>query len=274
MNNFIKRTLTGIILILLITGAVIGGRYSFVLLILTVNLLSLHEFYHLFDNEDISPVKQAGAVLSVSMLTTFALVISNNSDWKILLINIPLTFGIFFIKLFMQSGHPFHDIGFTLLGIIYITVPLGFFIGIAFLPLSLRSYSYQIPLGYFLILWANDTGAYLIGKTFGRHALYRRISPFKTWEGSIGGAIIAVIIAYLVSLCLLSLKTSEWIVLSLLIIITGTSGDLVKSMMKRSLNLKDSGTILPGHGGMLDRFDSLLGSAPFVFCYLILLYYA
>ncbi|MDR3697554.1 phosphatidate cytidylyltransferase [Mucilaginibacter sp.] len=274
MNNLTKRALTGIILVIVITGAIIGGRYSFVLLILTVNLLSLHEFYHLFDTEDISPVKWAGAVLSVVLLTTFALVISGNSGWKILLINIPLIFGIFFIKLFMQSGHPFHDIGFTLLGIIYITIPLCFFICIAFLPLSLRAFSYQIPLGYFLLLWANDTGAYLIGKTFGRHTLYHRISPFKTWEGSMGGAVFAIIIAYLVSLGLISLNTSEWIILSLIIIVTGTFGDLVKSMMKRSLNLKDSGSILPGHGGMLDRFDSLLGSAPFAFCYLILLCYA
>ncbi|BAU54279.1 phosphatidate cytidylyltransferase [Mucilaginibacter gotjawali] len=274
MNNLTKRALTGSILVIVIAGAIIGGCYSFFLLILTINLLTLHEFYHLFNNQDISPVKQAGAVLSAVMLSTVALVINGNSDWKILLINIPLLFGIFFIKLFMRSGHPFHDIGFTLLGIIYISIPLCFFICIAFLPLSGHTYSWQIPLGYFFILWANDTGAYLTGKTFGRHTLYYRVSPFKTWEGSIGGAIFAVLIACLVSLTLTSFATSEWIMLSLLIIITGTLGDLVKSMMKRSLNLKDSGSILPGHGGMLDRFDSLLGSAPFAFCYLILLGYA
>ncbi|WP_295677326.1 phosphatidate cytidylyltransferase [uncultured Mucilaginibacter sp.] len=274
MNNLTKRALTGIILVLVIAGAIIGGRYCFILLILTINLLTLYEFYNLFDNQDISPVKLAGAVLSTVVLSTVALVINGNNDWEILLINIPLIFGIFFIKLFMLSGHPFHDIGFTLLGIIYITVPMCFFIGIAFLPLLRHTYSYQIPLGYFFVLWANDTGAYLIGKTIGRHKLFYRISPNKTWEGSIGGAIFAFITVFLGSLFLTSLNTGEWILLATIVIVTGTFGDLVKSMMKRSLNLKDSGSILPGHGGMLDRFDSLLGSAPFAFCYLILLGYA
>jgi phosphatidate cytidylyltransferase len=270
MNNLTKRTITGVILVSLIAGAIIGGRYSFMVLILTINTLSLQEFYHLFRTENISPAKPAGISLSLIMLITLALVISGNNSWKILLLNIPLTFGIFFMELYRRSVHPFHNVAFTFLGIIYITIPLCFLTGIAFFPVALITYHYEVPLGYFLILWANDTAAYITGKTIGRHPLYKSLSPFKTWEGSIGGAIFAVITAYFASLYFIELHEGGWIILSLIVIITGTFGDLVKSKMKRSLNLKDSGNILPGHGGMLDRFDSLLGSAPFAFCYLIL----
>ena len=124
---------------------------------------------------------------------------------------------------------------------------------------------------HFLLLWSNDTAAYLVGGRFGKHPLFRRISPGKTWEGSIGGAAAAVAMGYVLSVYFTIFTTVEWEALSLIIVITGTYGDLVKSMLKRSLGIKDSGTLLPGHGGMLDRFDSLLGSAPFVYCYLILL---
>ncbi len=270
MNNLTKRTITGIILVSLIAGSIIGGPYSFMLLILIINVLSLQEFYHLFCAENISPDKPAGIILSLLLLITLALSISGNSNWNMLLLNIPFTFGIFFKELYQRSVHPFHNIAFTFLGVIYITVPLCFLVSIAFFPVANYTYHYQVPLGYFLILWANDTAAYFVGKTIGRHPLYKSLSPFKTWEGSIGGAIFAMITAYFASLYFITPHLGGWIILSLIVIVTGTFGDLVKSMMKRSLNLKDSGNVLPGHGGMLDRFDSLLGSAPFVFCYLIL----
>jgi phosphatidate cytidylyltransferase len=128
--------------------------------------------------------------------------------------------------------------------------------------------------GCFFILWANYTGAYFTGRYLGRRFFFKRISPKKTWEGSLGGTVCALLVSYLSSLFFTEINSVHWIIIALIIVVTGTFGNLVKSLMKRSLNLKDAGTILPGHGGMLDRFDSLLGSSPFVFSYLILFQYA
>ncbi|HLI94044.1 MAG TPA: phosphatidate cytidylyltransferase [Puia sp.] len=270
MNNLTQRTITGCILGLLITLAVSWNAYSFILLILVIDLLSLLEFYRLFRDAGLSPRKISGLISSISGLLTCVLVMSKICGPKILLINIPALFGIFLSELFRQEQNPFHNLAFTFLGNLCITIPLCFFIGLAFLPVGSGIYHSRIVVGYFFLLWASDSGAYFIGKAFGTHALFKRISPRKTWEGSLGGAVCALFVAYIVSRYVAIPDATAWMIMALIIVITGTFGDLIKSMMKRSLNLKDSGTILPGHGGMLDRFDTLLGSAPFVFCYLVL----
>jgi len=272
MGILAKRTITGVALVLVITAASLWSDYSFIFLLLAINLLSLLEFYRLFGVENISPAKLPGAILSTAILITFAIVISRKSDWQILLVNIPLTFGIFIIELYRRANRPFHNLALTFLGILCVTIPLCFFIGIAFLPFSTGKYHYQVILGYFLILWTDDTLAYFSGKAFGKHPLFKRISPGKTWEGSVGGALSAIFIAYLLSGYFNIISTKGWISLALIIIVAGTLGDLIKSLMKRSLGAKDSGAILPGHGGMLDRFDSLLGSSPFVFSYLLFIH--
>ena len=274
MTNLGKRALTGAVLVLVITMAIYISHISFILLILTINILALLEFYRLFDSVEIVPRKITGLFLSVSVLLTNTFCIIGSGDWKILLINIPIAFFIFINELYLKAKNPFQNIAFTFLGIIYITIPLCLFINISFLPSGSHIYHFQAVLGCFFILWASDTGAYFTGRFFGRHLLFERISPKKTWEGSLGGTVCALLVAYLTALYFTEINSVHWIFIALIIVVTGTLGDLVKSLMKRSLNLKDAGTILPGHGGMLDRFDSLLGSAPFVFCYLILFQYA
>ena len=138
-------------------------------------------------------------------------------------------------------------------------------------PLTLAGpVHYGIVLGFLLILWFNDTGAYFVGSLMGKHKLFERISPGKTWEGSAGGALFALLTAWGLSFVFHRLDVVQWLILALITIIAGTLGDLVESMLKRSLGIKDSGNILPGHGGMLDRFDAVLLSAPFVFVYLAL----
>lgn len=270
MNNLNQRAITGAILVLIITSLVSWNAYSFIFLILTLNLLALLEFYRLFYAPDRHPIKTAGILLSAVMIITCALTVSKAAQPKILLMYIPVSFGIFVGQLYRQEPHPFHNLAFTFLGILCITVPLCFFVAVAYFPLSSAIYHPRIVLGYFLILWTDDSAAYLVGKAFGAHPLFKRISPKKTWEGSLGGAACALVVAFLVSLYYTGQDWTRWMGMAMTIIVTGTFGDLIKSLMKRSLGLKDSGTILPGHGGMLDRFDSLLGSAPFVFCYLAL----
>lgn len=267
-DNLIKRIITGIILGIIIVFAISINRVGFILLVLLINLLALQEFYRLFYSSVLTPRKIPGIILSVCIMVTSILFITGNSTYEVLLVNLPLALGIFIAELFLKAENPFQNIAFTFLGIICITIPLCFFTAIAFLPPG--QYHSQLVLGYFFLLWASDTGAYFAGKNFGKHLLFERISPKKTWEGSLGGTAAALLVAYIISNYFTIISSIGWIMMAGIIVVTGTFGDLIKSLMKRSLHLKDSGTILPGHGGMLDRFDSLLGSAPFVFCYLIL----
>ena len=134
-----------------------------------------------------------------------------------------------------------------------------------------NEYSPNIILGFFFIMWANDTGAYLTGRALGKHKFFPRISPNKTWEGTIGGIIIGVLIAYLNHFWFENLSVTNWFILGLIITVFGTLGDLVESMFKRAAKVKDSGKIMPGHGGVLDRFDSTLLAAPMVWLYLLLI---
>jgi phosphatidate cytidylyltransferase len=270
MSNLTQRAITGVALVLVITTLISFNVYSFIVLILTIDLLSLLEFYRLIHAVGVSPQIKGGILLSAVMILTGSFVLNKIIEPEVLWISIPLASGIFIAELFRRQTNPFHNLAFTFFGILWITVPLCFFMAIAFWPLASGLYHFQLPLGYFLLLWASDSGAYFIGKALGVHPLFKRISPKKSWEGSLGGAASALLVAYLISHYFPVQNTTGWISMAIIIIVMGTFGDLIKSLLKRSLNLKDSGTILPGHGGMLDRFDTLLGSAPFVFCYLIL----
>jgi phosphatidate cytidylyltransferase len=132
-------------------------------------------------------------------------------------------------------------------------------------------YNYHYVLGVILLIWASDVCAYLVGSLIGRNKLYERISPGKTWEGSIGATILTIGCSFIIARWFPELALKHWIIISVLVSIFGTIGDLVESMLKRQAGVKDSGRIMPGHGGILDRFDSLLFVSPFIYAYLILI---
>jgi phosphatidate cytidylyltransferase len=270
MSNFMQRILTGSALAVTIITLVVMGPYSFIFLVAVINCLGVWEFYRLFQSYTRFPRALMGSVLSLSLLATFTLFVIQQNNGKVLLVNIPMAFSIFVAELYLKATTPFQNLAFTFLGLLCITVPLCFFISIAFHHSGFENYHFQLVLGYFLILWANDSGAYFIGKFFGRHHLFERISPKKTWEGSFGGLTVSLLTVVLASRYLTILQLADRICIALIIVVSGTFGDFIKSLMKRSLHIKDTGTILPGHGGILDRFDTLLGSAPFVFAYLAL----
>jgi len=253
-----------------ILGCVGSGAYGLLLLMLTINLLGLLEMYRLFRSEFLHPQRTGGIVLGFAVIFAFFLMAGRYTDARIFLFLIPLVFIIFIRELFLRTEYPFLNIAITLLGIVCISIPLGLFLSLAFLPTSLSLYHPEIILGFFFILWSQDCGAYFVGKLLGKKPLFERVSPHKTWEGSLGGALSGFSTSYLISLWYTSYSLKIWLTIAGIILITGTLGDLIKSMMKRSLHIKDSGNILPGHGGILDRFDSLLGSASFVFAYLML----
>lgn len=182
---------------------------------------------------------------------------------------------IFIFEIYRNTKKPFINIGITFLGVLYVALPFSLLNFIAFPDLHLHllqneRYNPHILLGMIYMIWINDTGAYLVGSKFGKTKLFERISPKKSWEGSIGGAAFALIGAYIISIYYTDIEMIDWFIISGIVIVFGTLGDLVKSLLKRSIGVKDSGTILPGHGGILDRFDSIILSSPFVLIYIVI----
>jgi len=268
MNNLAVRSITGAGFVVVMLGSVLLGQFVFSLLFLLVAVLGLNEFYALYRDERGNPGRMPAMATGLILYLSLALHAGGYVDWRIFLLNIPVTFLLFIVELWRKQSQPFLSISLSLSGIIYISLPLG---------LSLYLFNPDVPsgfghfgvmLGFLLILWLNDTGAYLIGSWIGKHKLFERISPKKTWEGSMGGAFMALLTSWGMALLVKGIPLWQWISIGLIIVIFGTLGDLVESMLKRSLGIKDSGTILPGHGGILDRFDALLLAVPFVFVFL------
>lgn len=268
MNNFVQRSLTGIVFVAVLLGCTFWNQFSFSILFFVITILGVWEFYTLSEKGGSQPQKIFGTIVASIVFGSNVLVCMGFLDHKILLINIPLVFIIFILELYTKAENPFRNIAFTILGIIYVALPFSL---LNYITTYTASYNYQILFGFLFIIWSNDTGAYLAGSAIGKHKLFFRISPGKTWEGSIGGAIASYLVAYLISGWYTNISMFDWMVIATIIVVIGTLGDLVKSLLKRSINVKDSGNILPGHGGILDRFDSLIMSTPFVFTYLYLI---
>lgn len=183
-------------------------------------------------------------------------------------------------ELYLKQQNPLADWAYTMLGQMYIALPFSLINLLAFQPGAsdnYTNYDMLLPLGLFIFLWVNDTGAYCTGSLIGKHKLFPRISPGKTWEGSIGGGVFVLITAGIIGYFANRgadphyLSFAQWIGFGLVVAVFGTWGDLVESLLKRTIGIKDSGNILPGHGGMLDRFDSSLLAIPASVVYLYLL---
>ncbi|MVN20230.1 phosphatidate cytidylyltransferase [Mucilaginibacter arboris] len=262
------RAITGFFFVVVMLVAFFFGPYVFLGFFSLLSLLCLFEFYGLINTTDIYPQQVIGLILGAVICAgtaSFWLDASFSRYFSALIILLSVI--VFFAELYRKPAKPFHQIAYTFLGLIYTLMPFVFFMAMAFLQ---GKFSFHLPLGFILLLWTNDTSAYLIGKNFGKNKLFERHSPKKTWEGFIGGIAATALIAFLISRYFQEVSALHWIIVALIISIFGTMSDLVESMLKRSINVKDSGSILPGHGGLLDRFDGLLLAAPLVFIYLYL----
>lgn len=268
MNNFLKRTLTAGGFVAVLLGCTYYSQLSFSILFFIITILGVWEFYTLLEKGGNKLQKIWGTITGAIVFISNAIVCMGYFDYRILVINIPFIFIIFIIELYSKAVHPFRNIAFTILGIIYVAVPFSL---LNYLVMYSGHYSYELLFGFFFILWCNDSGAYLSGSAFGKRKLFPRVSPGKSWEGSIGGAIASYIVVFIISKWYTSINIIDWVIIAAILIVIGTLGDLVESLLKRSINVKDSGTLLPGHGGILDRFDSLLMATPFVFTYLYLI---
>lgn len=271
MNNLTTRSITAIFFVIVMVGSTLLGQTVFFALFFIIVLLSLSEFVTLITKDPVQPayiptLVAGGFVYSIVALNAMGIL---KSEWLFLII--PFIFILFITELWRNKKAPFSNIAFSILGIVYIAIPLSLVLYLFDSANLSGPMHYGIVLGFFIILWLNDTGAYFVGSLTGKHKLFERISPGKTWEGSIGGAVFAIAAAWGLSLVFQQLDLIQWIGLSLVIVVSGTLGDLVESMLKRSIQVKDSGNLLPGHGGILDRFDAVFIAAPFVFVYLALL---
>ena len=259
------RAITGFFFIIVMLASLLFGPHVFACFYVLLSFLCLMDFYKFAKKGGTNPNIGIGGFAGGLLLCYYAYGCLYGFHGINSLFLIILACLIFILQLYIKSKQPFTDIAYTFLGIIYAVLPFICFFSIAFIS---GSYNSHLSLGFFLMLWANDTGAYLSGVKFGKRKLFERHSPKKTWEGFIGGIMICAVVAVIISQYYTEYSVWNWVIMSFIISVFGTSADLVESMFKRSIDVKDSGTILPGHGGVLDRFDGLLISAPLVFVYL------
>lgn len=269
------RAITAFFFTIVMLGSIFLGGYTFTFFYLLLSLLALFEFFKLVQTAGIKPHK---GIALVAATTIFLLVASNQYALfspKLLLLLIPLSTAVFIAELYSKEKNPFLNIAVTFTGLVFVTMPFCCFYALGFLNVAAVSggnpYNFHLPLSFLLLLWASDTGQYLFGVKFGKTPLFERHSPKKSWEGFMGGVFTSVLVSYLLSLWFVELNPLVLAGMAVIIVGFGTLGDLVESMLKRSLNVKDSGNILPGHGGFLDRFDGLLIAAPLVYAYLYLI---
>ena len=272
-HNFILRTLTGCLFVLILVGGIIGGAIPFGILFLVATLLSIREFCSLVNQheKDIHVNTVLCTIAGCVLFLTFYYYLQTSS-WTILPLYLCFLIAILVVELYMKRNNPAGNWAFSFMSQVYVALPFALLNVIASIfpdANGVPTYNYILPLSLFIFTWVNDTGAYCVGVTLGKHRLFERISPKKSWEGSFGGAIFCIIAAIIISHFFPILNRLEWIGFALVIVVFGTWGDLCESLMKRHWGIKDSGNILPGHGGMLDRFDSTLLAVPAVLIYLL-----
>lgn len=272
-SNLIQRSITGAIFVVVLVGAILLSEISFTLLFTLISAMAVMEFTKLMNTTQGTSIKVAMTSLSAAYLSVaFAAYCYNAVDSKVFIPYLFLLLNILISELYRKKDTPILNWAYAMFGQLYIALPFALLSVLAFSDNGVSiEYNPILPLSVFVFIWINDTGAYCVGSLIGKHRLFERISPKKSWEGSIGGAVFAIIAAVVFSQFYSFLSVLEWIGLAITIVVFATWGDLTESLLKRQLNIKDSGSILPGHGGLLDRFDSALMAIPAAIIYLMLI---
>lgn len=279
LRNVAIRTLSGAVLLAVVLAAAYISPYTYAALLLLICVVGMVEFYKLARKNGAEPQYALGLVSGVVLFVTACFLFAGYVDNKPLDVDMFVGGLLYFVvlipicfiaELFAKSQTPMRNIAATLLGVWYVAFPLTLML---FIPLMLTGGEWRAEafLFYLFIVWANDVFAFLVGITCGKHRLCERISPKKSWEGFFGGLVGAVVAGW-VAAHLLGHNAWVWCGLAVVTVVTAVLGDLVESMFKRAAEVKDSGALIPGHGGVLDRFDAMLLSAPFVFVYMICIF--
>lgn len=270
MTNFVKRTLSGALFITLIIGSILLSHFTFAAVFVVICAMSVQEFHKLTNNkEDIDVNSWLAMAGSIFLFLSSFLYASGILSYLVFAVYGLYIVLVFVFELYRQKSNPLHNLAYFILGQVFIALPFSLLNFILYID----TYQPLILLSVFITIWVNDTGAYLVGVTFGKHRLFERISPKKSWEGFVGGALAVLFSGYLFSLFIPEISLLNWLIFSEIILVFGTFGDLIESLMKRTIQVKDSGNIIPGHGGLLDRFDSMLLATPVVFIYLSFLFH-
>ncbi len=276
MKNFIIRTITGIIFVAAVVASFLRPE-AMVLLFSIVTGLTIWEFTGLVNERPGVTVNRfictvAGVYFFFAMTYFCSDIYSGTAKSVVFIPYLVTVIYLLVAELYAKQTDPINNWAYTMLSQMYIALPFSLLNVLAFTstPNGEVAFNMLLPLSVFVFLWMNDSGAYCFGSLLGRHKLFPRISPGKSWEGSIGGALVVLAVAYAISYYVDNglLTMPQWLGLGLVVVVFGTWGDLVESLFKRTLGIKDSGNILPGHGGMLDRFDSSLLAIPAAVVYL------
>jgi len=266
LNEFRTRTVWGFLYVVVLLGAILLGPYTFAVLFLILSVLVLREFYSLCRIAGFSPQVYPGLIAGTAIFIISFFVARQTFTYKAFDYLIPFIYAFPVYELFRKKKNTFANIALTGFGIIYVTVPFSMLNFLAFPEFEgFTVYNYGLLISLFVFVWAGDSGAYIFGVRFGRHKLFERISPKKTWEGLLGGVITAIAIAWILNFLFPQYNIVLLIVMAVVVVLSGTLGDLVESMLKRSIGVKDSGRFMPGHGGLLDRFDSILLASPVIY---------
>jgi len=270
VNNLLQRTITGVVFASLVIGSILWNPYLQTLVFSVFMVLGLMEYYRLFkDQKDIQVSSEIGIFIGLFIFTLLVGISLKILPVISITFIVPLLFTLILVELWKKHQNPISNIALMIFGILYVVIP--FYLTI---DLNLRN-TFYLPtvVGMFLLIWANDTFAYICGRLFGKHKLFERISPNKTWEGTLGGIVFTLLLGFIIGKYVNEGNTFFWIISAVIIAPGSIFGDLLESLFKRSLNIKDTGTILPGHGGILDRFDAALFSIPFFYCWNMVYYY-
>ena len=272
MKKFIVRTLSGALFVAILIGSILYGWQSFKSIFLVFMALAVNEFCVLLQEyKNITFKPHTAIICSLCLYFGFAMV-AHNSKVPAVLVFSPYMIAVvavFIHRLFTKEGNNIENLAYFALTQLYVALPFCLLqtLSTAGAPEG-ETYYWLFPLSIFIFIWCNDSGAYCIGCLIGRHKMFERVSPKKTWEGFFGGVAVAVGASIVMAHYFTVMNVWQWIGMAVTVVIAGTLGDLIESSMKREMQIKDSGNFLPGHGGLLDRFDSTLLAVPCVIVYL------
>ena len=272
-NNFIQRAVTGVLFVIVLVGCILYSPLSFGILFTIISVLSVHEFAQLVSKSSEVSINKTitalgGAYLFLALMSFCT---QQSVGARVFLPYLGLLLYMMITELYLKKKNPTGNWAYSMLSQLYVALPFALLNVLAFQnspETGSVTYNPILPLSIFVFIWLSDTGAYCVGSLIGKHRRFERISPKKSWEGSIGGGIFSIASSLGFAHFFPFMPGWQWVGLAIVVVIFGTWGDLTESLMKRQLGIKDSGNILPGHGGMLDRFDSALMAIPAAVVYL------
>ncbi len=269
-KNLFTRIITGIIYIVVILIGIWGGKYSFISVFGILLVIGLFEFYRMTEKNTSHAISKTFNIASGLLIFLSAyLYLESICVIALLITTITYLLILFASAIFINRKDILHAIIYSVFGQMYITMPLSILMLISYQYQTLSNeYYFAFVLAIFVFIWINDTAAFVVGSLLGKHKFIERISPKKTVEGFIGGIVFSVLAAIILSKFFTDYSLAFWIGFSIVTALFGTLGDLFESLIKRTYEVKDSGTLIPGHGGILDRIDSLLIAIPAVYVYL------